>query len=123
MEKLGAFKQIARDFSDIADFITIYIVEAHATDGWSISNYINSDIAHHKTLEDRTTASERLRKDFSHPLYLDPIDDQNSRMYVAVPERLFIAYDSSIVYVGSFGPWNYKPQEVADWLQQFRKEQ
>ncbi|OWF40597.1 type I iodothyronine deiodinase-like [Mizuhopecten yessoensis] len=121
MAKLAEFKEIARDFADVADFITIYIVEAHASDGLSIEDF--SDIDHHKTLADRVEASDRLRSDdMPCPVLVDPMDDQNSKIFVTVPERLYIVYRSTIVYRGSYGPFNYKPKDVKNWLQKFKNE-
>ena len=34
--KLRDFGEIVRDFSDIADFIIVYIEEAHPSDGWAL---------------------------------------------------------------------------------------
>lgn len=34
MFKLDEFKQLVKDFSDIADFLVIYIAEAHSTGEW-----------------------------------------------------------------------------------------
>lgn len=36
MVKLRDFGEIVRDFSDIADFIIVYIEEAHPSDGWAL---------------------------------------------------------------------------------------
>ena len=35
MAKLAKFNEIVRDFNDLADFVIIYISEAHANDGWA----------------------------------------------------------------------------------------
>lgn len=34
------------DFSKVADFVTVYITEAHPTDGWHIPG--NIEVANHK---------------------------------------------------------------------------
>lgn len=34
--KLSDFGEIVRDFSDIADFVIVYIEEAHPSDGWAL---------------------------------------------------------------------------------------
>lgn len=31
MYKLEEFKQLVRDFSDVADFLVVYVAEAHST--------------------------------------------------------------------------------------------
>ena len=35
MAQLRQFNEIARDFTDVADFVVVYIEEAHPTDGWA----------------------------------------------------------------------------------------
>ena len=42
MAKLNEFNSITRDFSDIADFLVIYISEAHPTDGWAFKVIIST---------------------------------------------------------------------------------
>ena len=39
------------EFRDHADFLIIYIEEAHASDGWKFAN--NFDINNHRTIQDR----------------------------------------------------------------------
>ena len=35
MERMAEFTQMVKDFSDVADFLIVYIEEAHPTDGWA----------------------------------------------------------------------------------------
>ena len=35
MTKLQQFNEIVRDFRDVADFVIIYVEEAHPSDGWA----------------------------------------------------------------------------------------
>ena len=35
MNKLNVFGELAQDYSDIVDFVVVYIEEAHPEDGWS----------------------------------------------------------------------------------------
>ena len=41
MERLREFSDIMTEFSDIADFLVIYISEAHPTDGWAFKVMIS----------------------------------------------------------------------------------
>lgn len=34
MFKLEEFKQLVKDFADVADFLVVYIAEAHSTGQW-----------------------------------------------------------------------------------------
>lgn len=42
MERLREFNDVMTEFSDIADFLVIYISEAHPTDGWAFKVIISS---------------------------------------------------------------------------------
>ena len=58
MGKFGGFCKIASSFSDIADFLTVYIEEAHPDDGWAFKN--NIKINTHRDIEDRIEAAKHL---------------------------------------------------------------
>lgn len=34
MYKLDEFKQLVKDFGDVADFLVVYVAEAHSTGEW-----------------------------------------------------------------------------------------
>ncbi|MBW03504.1 Type I iodothyronine deiodinase, partial [Eschrichtius robustus] len=105
------FKRLIEDFSSIADFLIIYIEEAHASDGWAFKN--NVDIKNHQHLQDRLRAA-RLLLDRSPqcPVVVDTMKNQSSQLYAALPERLYVLKDGRILYKGKPGPWNYHPEEV-----------
>ena len=42
MAKLQDFNRVVEKYSDLADFLVVYVQEAHATDEWSVNN--NYDI-------------------------------------------------------------------------------
>lgn len=99
------------DFSSVADFLIIYIEEAHATDGWAFAN--NIDIKQHRTLQDRMEAARLLmdRKPLC-PIVVDTMDNLATRKYAALPERFYILLEGHILYKGGPGPWSYNPEEV-----------
>lgn len=119
MYKLDEFKQLVKDFSDVADFLVVYIAEAHSTDGWAFSN--NIDIKEHKSLEDRLSAAQILvQKKPLCPVVVDVMSDTTGVKYGALPERLYILQAGKIVYKGEKGPWGYKPEEVRSFLQKMK---
>lgn len=116
MYKLDEFKQLVRDFSDVADFLVVYIAEAHSTDGWAFTN--NFDINQHQSLEDRLSAAQILvQKDPLCPVVVDEMDNETATKYGALPERLYVLQAGQVVYKGGLGPWGYSPQEVRSFLQ------
>uniref|UniRef100_A0A803ST90 Iodothyronine deiodinase n=2 Tax=Anolis carolinensis TaxID=28377 RepID=A0A803ST90_ANOCA len=116
MFRFGEFKKLIEDFSFAADFLVIYIEEAHASDGWAFKN--NIVIKSHRTLHDRMQAAEILLKQY--PLcsvVMDTMENLSSSTYAALPERLYVLQGGNIVYKGGVGPWNYNPQEVREVLE------
>uniref|UniRef100_A0A2K5P039 Iodothyronine deiodinase n=1 Tax=Cercocebus atys TaxID=9531 RepID=A0A2K5P039_CERAT len=98
-------------FSSIADFLIIYIEEAHASDGWAFKN--NMDIRNHRNLQDRLQAAHLLlARSPQCPVVVDTMQNQSSQLYAALPERLYVIQEGRILYKGKSGPWNYNPEEV-----------
>uniref|UniRef100_A0A6I8P7Y3 Iodothyronine deiodinase n=1 Tax=Ornithorhynchus anatinus TaxID=9258 RepID=A0A6I8P7Y3_ORNAN len=105
------FNQLVQDFNSIADFLIIYIEEAHPTDGWAFAN--NVDIPSHRSLQERQEAARRLlARGPRCPVVVDTMDNASSRQYAALPERLYLLREGKVVYKGGPGPWNYNPGEV-----------
>ncbi|XP_035693289.1 type I iodothyronine deiodinase-like [Branchiostoma floridae] len=113
-------KQIMSDFAAVADFVVVYVAEAHPTDGWAISGHLSMDIKQHRSLEERLAAAEMLAlHDIPCPILVDTMDNAAARAYAAIPDRLYIVLDGVCVYKGEQGPNGYHPEEVRDWLQKF----
>jgi len=118
LTKLREFGEIVRDFADIADFVIVYIEEAHPSDGWAFKN--NYNIPKHQTQADRCAAAQLL---LSHnppcPVAVDSMLDAANLAYGASPERLYIIRDNRIVYQGGPGPFAYNIKEVRVWLENY----
>uniref|UniRef100_H0VCZ4 Iodothyronine deiodinase n=1 Tax=Cavia porcellus TaxID=10141 RepID=H0VCZ4_CAVPO len=103
-------------FHPIADFLIIYIEEAHASDGWAFKN--NVDIRQHQNLQDRMRAAHLLlAKSPQCPVVVDTMQNESSQLYAALPERLYVLQEGRILYKGKSGPWNYNPEEVRGVLE------
>jgi len=115
--------QIYNDYKEHADFLTVYVREAHPTDEWQMkSNLKEKDdvcYAQPKTLEQRLIIANDFTKRFKFPLPFGIDDMRNAAndAYAAWPERLYIIDESGhIAYRGGMGPFNYHPAEVREWL-------
>jgi len=124
MANLDKFGALRKNFSEVADFVTIYIAEAHPAErghfkvGGEGGNY---DIDSHANIEDRLKAASTLRKQAGQALegckiLVDPMDDRANLSYAALPERLYIVQDGQVVYQGGLGPFDYKISEVETFL-------
>lgn len=103
----------------MADFLVIYISEAHATDDWAFGN--NVDIKQHRNLSERLTAAQSLvDKDPLCPVVVDEMSDLTASRYGALPERLYVLQGGKVVYKGGKGPWGYSPEEVRMVLQKMK---
>ena len=113
--------QIYNDYKEHADFLTVYVREAHPTDEWQMKSNVKDDVcyAQPKTLEQRMTIANDFTKRFKYPVPfgVDDMSNAANDAYAAWPERFYIIDESGrIAYRGGMGPFNYKPSEVRDWL-------
>lgn len=123
MELLTDFLACAGKYVNVADFMNVYIEEAHPTDGWAYKN--NIDIKHHKTFKERAKAAKilvdhvtKMAPDLAERVItaVDDMDDNATKDYGAVSERLYIILDGIVVYEGGRGPPFYHISEVEEWL-------
>jgi len=124
MANLDKFGKLRQNFSEVADFVTVYIAEAHPAErghfkvGGDGGNY---DIDTHANIADRLNAATTLREDAGKALkgckiLVDPMDDRANIAYAALPERLYVVQDGQIIYQGGLGPFDYKISEVEAFL-------
>jgi len=118
---VGDVVQIYEDYKDRADFLTVYVREAHPTDEWQMKSNLKDDVcyAQPKTLEQRVIIANDFTKRFKFPLPfgIDDMSNAANDAYAAWPERIYIIDESGhIAYRGGIGPFNYKPKEAREWL-------
>ena len=118
---MGDIVQIYNDYKDHADFLTVYVREAHPTDEWQMKSNVKDDVcyAQPKTLEQRVAIAKDFTPRFKFPLPfgVDDMSNAADNVYAAWPERLYVIDETGhVVYRGGMGPFNYKPVEVREWL-------
>jgi len=123
MASLGKFGALRQEFADLADFLTIYIAEAHPAERGHFSG--NYDIDTHNNMGDRLFAAEKLKSESGKNLHLCPIlvdtmDDAANIAYAALPERLYVLLDGKVVFEGGSGPFNYSIPEVSQFLSKWK---
>lgn len=115
--------KIYDDYKDRADFLAVYIREAHPLDEWQMKSNVDQGVCYPQphTLAQRIA----IAKDFSErfhfpiPLGVDEMSDAANRAYAGWPERIYIVDESGkIAYRGGLGPFNYHPEEARSWLEQ-----
>ena len=113
--------QIYDDYKEHADFLTVYVREAHPTDEWQMKSNVKDDVcyAQPKTLEQRVVIANDFTKRFKYtiPFGIDDMSNAADLAYSAWPERIYIIDESGhIAYRGGMGPFLYKPEEARNWL-------
>ncbi|XP_070571049.1 type I iodothyronine deiodinase-like [Ptychodera flava] len=120
----GALLKLFQDYKDRVDFLVVYLLEAHPSDGWSLGAHY-SFLSKHKTLEDRLEAARTMMELDNHKTFttdikddsrvrmvIDNMNDDFSLLYESVPDRAFIFKDGKIAFVGRTISQQVQPSEV-----------
>ena len=108
-------------YKDRANFLTVYISEAHPDDEWQMdSNRKDAMVFKQpKTDDERRKMAAILvdRLKYRVPVALDPIDGRAEKVFSAWPERIYIVgRDGRLIYKGDMGPFGFKPEKAEDVL-------
>uniref|UniRef100_A0A674BC09 Iodothyronine deiodinase n=1 Tax=Salmo trutta TaxID=8032 RepID=A0A674BC09_SALTR len=112
------------EFSDVADFLLVYIDEAHPSDGWvaPAMGPRSFEVRKHRSLEERVVAAKKLIESFSLPsqcqLVADCMDNNANVAYGVSNERVCIVQRRKIAYLGGKGPFFYNLKDVRQYLEQ-----
>lgn len=99
------------------DFVTVYIKEAHPSDGWQKPANETEGVCYTqpKTIEDRRAIAKDFVERFhwAVPLVVDPMDNPAEVAYSGWPERLYVVgADGRIAYKGAMGPDGFDPEAM-----------
>lgn len=111
-----------QQYKDVADFLMVYIREAHPEDERQAVTNVKEGVIYKqpKTNEERLriAAVFRQKNGLRMPLMVDPIDDEASKAFAAMPERMYVIDPSGkIVLKGGMGPFDFDPNEVRPFLE------
>ncbi|ESO88332.1 hypothetical protein LOTGIDRAFT_69751, partial [Lottia gigantea] len=103
--KMGEFNSSALEFGALADFLIVYIVEAHAADDWAL-DYNKFKINEHKDLKSRLETAEYVRNHFEIkiPVVADVMGNLTSASYAAFPIKLCLIREGRIQFLSGFDP-------------------
>ena len=116
-----------KTFQDVAEFVYVYIKEAHPEDEWQM----NSNLRDSVLFRQPTTFIERkqLARTFADKMnvetttLVDDIENTANACYAAWPERIYIIdTDGRIAYKGGMGPFFFQPEDVANFLENYGKQ-
>ena len=106
---------------DNADFLMVYVREAHPTDGWAMksNDKVGVSVAQPTTFEERQTVAEQCAAKLnpSMPLLIDDINDAVGNAYSGMPARLYVIdTNGRVAYKSGRGPFGFKPEEMEQAL-------
>jgi hypothetical protein len=110
-----------KKYQDRAEFLSVYIREAHPTDGWRMASndQVGVTIAQPRTNEERIAVAAKCctALNMRMPLLVDAIDDRVGHAYSGMPDRLYVIdRDGRVFYKGGRGPRGFKPAEMEQAL-------
>jgi len=110
-----------KQYGDRADFLTVYIKEAHPEDEWQMDSNVEQNVCYKqpKTTAQRVAIANDFTERFKFPIpiLVDSIENHANAVYAGWPERIYVLDEQrKIVYKGEPGPFGYHPEEVEAWL-------
>ena len=111
---MGAFAATAAAHSADADFLVVYLEEAHPAERCHFTN--SFEVRTHETLLERLDAARNLEAaagvSLPCPVFVDTMENAANVAYAAIPERLYIIKEGKVAFVGGDGPMNYSIPEM-----------
>jgi Iodothyronine deiodinase len=116
-KKIGDLHRIYDKYKDRAEFLTVYISEAHPDDEWQMdSNHTDKMVFKQpKTFEARKELAAVLvdKLKYRMPLAVDTIDNKADQVFAGWPERIYVLEAGGRVkYKGGMGPFGFHPDEA-----------
>ncbi len=115
--QVGNIEKLHRLYKDRANFVMVYVREAHPTDGWRMDGNDQAGIAtaQPRTYEDRVAVAQTCGRllNLGFPMLVDGIDDPVGSVYSGMPNRLYVIdRDGKIAYKSGRGPYGFMPAEL-----------
>jgi thiol-disulfide isomerase/thioredoxin len=117
----GNVEKLYQMYKDRAEFVMVYVREAHPSDGWHMesNDRVGVKLAQPLTYKERVgvaqTCSARLGLGF--PMLVDEMDDTVGAKYSGMPSRLYlIDAEGKVAYKSGRGPFGFKPAELEQSL-------
>jgi len=104
-----------------ADFLFVYVREAHPTDGWAMKSNEKAGVvvAQPQSFAERQLVAEQCAAKLkpSIPFYVDDIADTAGNLWSAMPARLYVIdSQGKVAWKSGRGPFGFKPEEMEQAL-------
>ena len=123
-QQTDRMKQLIADYDGAIQFVFVYVLEAHPTDGWNMPSNKAADIMYAQpvTMDERTKVARDWRNayNFEIPIILDWPDNRINEDYAGSPERLYVLDAEGVVtFKSEQGP--YYDSHLDDWAAALEK--
>lgn len=108
---------MAQRFGSQINFLTVYILEAHATDTWPIGSDIQYKQTH--SLEERMVPCNAFitKEEYDFPVRIDAPPDAFNTLFAAWPLRFYVLdSDATMLYIGEPDGSYIFVDSLTDWL-------
>ncbi len=117
----GNVEKLYQMYKDRAEFVMVYVREAHPTDGWNMDSNarVGVSIPQPTSYKERVNAAQACttRLGLGFPVLVDAMEDSIGGYYSGMPSRLYlIDPNGSIAYKSGRGPFGFKPAELEQSL-------
>lgn len=114
-------EEIHSRFKNDAEFLAVYVREAHPTDGWKMESNTKVGVAvsQPKDLTERMAIAGQCQQLLKStiPLLVDTIDDATGNAYSGMPARLYVIDAAGrVAYKSGRGPFGFKSGEMEQAL-------
>lgn len=118
---MARLEEIRKAHADSAEFLYVYIKEAHPADEWQMDSNERDDVVYEqpKRFEDRLDIARTFvaEMDVETPTLVDDLANTANACYAAWPERIYIVgTDGRIALKGGLGPFHFDPEEIVAFL-------
>ncbi|HMC88383.1 MAG TPA: deiodinase-like protein, partial [Gemmataceae bacterium] len=108
-------------YGDQAEFLAIYVREAHPAEGWKMTSNdrVGIIINQPRKRDERVAVAQRCCSslEITMPVLVDEIDDRVGHAYSGMPDRLYVIdRDGRVAYKGGRGPFGFKSRELEQSL-------
>jgi hypothetical protein len=112
---------VYRRYKDQANFLMVYVREAHPTDGWKMESNARFGVSVKQpiTYDERVGVCEQFRKMVKPGMtvVVDDIKDPTGSAYSGMPARLYVIdRQGKVAYKSGRGPFGFKPGEMEQAL-------
>jgi len=106
-----------QEYKNRADFLTVYIREAHAVNEWPLG--VKYCWNQPKTIMERISLAKLFVTEMKYqiPVYCDTMENMFNGIFSAWPERYYIFYEGKLAYKAMPHGENFEFSELKDWLE------